>query len=174
MSRADSFAHLPPALAERWANFGRWEQQYFPTLVGLVVEEIRLDYCRMRLPWRTEVAQPFGVAHGGAIASLLDAVLVPAIGAGYDDPVGFATIDLTVQYLAALRDEDAVAEGWINQRGSSILFGEAEARGATSGTLVAKAVTTFKVGTANRRVAGPGAENTTPEGRRGEPGPSRS
>lgn len=155
-------------------RYGAGQTNYFAEHLGLIVEDVRVDYCRMRLPWRTEVAQPFGVAHGGAIASLLDAVLVPAIGAGYDDPVGFATIDLTVQYLAALRDEDAVAEGWINQRGSSILFGEAEARGATSGTLVAKAVTTFKVGTANRRVAGPGAEATTPEGRRGEPGPSRS
>ncbi len=124
-------------------RYGAGQTNYFAEHLGLIVEDVRVDYCRMRLPWRTEVAQPFGVAHGGAIASLLDAVLVPAIGAGYDDPVGFATIDLTVQYLAALRDEDAVAEGWINQRGSSILFGEAEARGATSGTLVAKAVTTF-------------------------------
>jgi hypothetical protein len=37
----------------------------------------------------SEISQAFGVAHGGAVASLLDSVVVPAIG-GYDEPVGFA------------------------------------------------------------------------------------
>jgi uncharacterized protein (TIGR00369 family) len=110
-----------------------------------VVEDVRLDYCRMRLPWRTEIAQPFGVAHGGALASLIDAVLVPAIGGAYEEPVGFATIELSVQYLGALRDEDAVAEGWVVQRGASIAFSEAEARGATTGRLIAKGIGTYKI-----------------------------
>jgi uncharacterized protein (TIGR00369 family) len=126
-------------------RYGHGPTTYFAALLGFVVEDVRVDYCRMRLPWRTEIAQPFGVAHGGAIASLVDCVLVPAIGAGYDQPVGFATIDLTVQYLAALRDEDAVAEGWINQRGASIAFCEAEVRGAVSDVLVAKGVMTYKI-----------------------------
>ena len=118
---------------------------YYLALLGLIVEEVRLDYCRMRMPWRTEISQPFGVAHGGALASLLDSVVVPAIGGGYDEPVGFATIDMSVQFLGALRDEDAVAEGWLSRRGSSIAFCEAEARGARSDRVVAKAMLTYKI-----------------------------
>lgn len=126
-------------------RYGTGPTTFYAAHLGLVVEDVRLDYCRMRLPWRTEISQPFGVAHGGAIASLLDSSIVPAIGGGYDEPVGFATVDLTVQYLRALRDEDAVAEGWITQRGGSIAFCEAEARGATSGEIVAKALVTCKI-----------------------------
>ena len=118
---------------------------YYLALLGLIVEEVRLDYCRMRMPWRTEISQPFGVAHGGALASLLDSVVVPAIGGGYDEPVGFATIDMSVQFLGALRDEDAVAEGWLSRRGSSIAFCEAEVRGAHSDRVVAKAMLTYKI-----------------------------
>ena len=142
---ADAFADLPPHRVERWKRLGAGSTTFYAAFLGLVVEDVRLDYCRMRLPWRTEITQPFGVAHGGAIASLIDAVVVPAIGAGYEDPVGFATVDMTVQYLGALRDEDAVAEGWLTQRGSSIAFCEAEVRGATSDRLVAKGVLTYKI-----------------------------
>jgi uncharacterized protein (TIGR00369 family) len=144
-TRAAQHDELPPHRRDRWMRYGQGPTTYYAAHLGFAVEDVRVDYCRMRLPWRTEIAQPFGVAHGGAIASLVDCVLVPAIGAGYEEPVGFATIDLTVQYLAALRDEDAVAEGWINQRGSSIAFCEAEVRGASSGLLVAKGVMTYKI-----------------------------
>jgi len=118
---------------------------YFAALLGLVVEDVRVDYCRMRLPWRPEISQPFGVAHGGALSTLLDSSVVPAIGSGYETAVSFATVDMTVQFMGALRDEDAVAEGWITQRGKSMIFCESEAIGARSGRRVARAVLTYKV-----------------------------
>ena len=61
---------------------------YFPTLVGLVLEEVRTDYARMRLPYRPELEQPAGVVHGGAIATLIDTVVVPAVGQAYDAELG--------------------------------------------------------------------------------------
>ena len=143
--RGELFELLPAHRVERWKRVGRGPTTHFAEHLGLIVEDVRLDYCRMRLPWRTEISQPFGVAHGGALASLIDAVVVPAIGAAYEEPVGFATIDLSVQYLGAVRDEDAVAEGWVVQRGSSIAFCEAEVRGATSERLVAKGILTYKI-----------------------------
>ena len=118
---------------------------YFPRLVGLAVEELRSDYCRMRLPWRTEITQPAGVAHGGAIAALVDSVVVPAIGSHYADRRAFVTIDLHLQFLGALVDEDAVAEGWVTQRGRAIVFCEAEVVGATSGRTIARGALAYKV-----------------------------
>jgi uncharacterized protein (TIGR00369 family) len=146
--RAEAAATLPDHLHRRWSRYGRGtEAAYFAALLGLTVEDVRVDYCRMRLPWRTEISQPFGVAHGGALSSLLDSVVVPAIGSGYESPIGFATIDMSVQFLGALKDEDAIAEGWITQRGKSIVFCESEAIGARSGRRVARAVLTYKVTT---------------------------
>jgi uncharacterized protein (TIGR00369 family) len=126
-------------------RYGGGDDVRFAELVGLVTEDVRVDYCRMRLPWRREVSQPFGVVHGGALAALIDSVLVPAIGAGYDDPIGFATTDLSMQFLGALRDEDAVAEGWVSRRGRSTIFGEAEVTAAGSGEVVARALLTYRV-----------------------------
>ncbi len=144
--RADTAAALAPHMHNRWLRYGQsTEKTFFPMLLGFLVEDVRVDYCRMRLPWRVEMTQPFGVGHGGALASLIDSVVVPAIGSGYEEPVGFATVDFTVQFLGAWKDEDAVAEGWITQRGRSMVFCEAEVIGARSGKRLARGVLTYKV-----------------------------
>ena len=145
MSRADRFHTLNEEAVARWMGYGLWEREYFPKLVGLFVEEVKKDYCRMRLPFRPALEQPAGVVHGGAIASLIDSVVVPAIGAVYDANTMFSTIDLHAQYLNALKGEDAVAEGWIVQRGRSIVFCDAEVVGATTGKVIARGHMTYKV-----------------------------
>ena len=142
--RADRFEPLPPAAAERWAKFGSWDRTYFPKLVGLRLEELRADYCRMRLPYRPELDQPAGVVHGGAIATLIDTVVVPAVGAAYDRGWGYATLTMDVQYLGAVTGEDAIAEGWITQRGRSIVFCQAEVVTA-GGRIAATGALTYKV-----------------------------
>ena len=119
---------------------------YFPNVVGLVIEEIRTDYCRMRLPFRPELNQPAGVVHGGAIATLIDTVVVPAIGQAYELGRVYLTIGMNISYLGAVVEEDAVAEGWVEQRGRSIVFCSAEVVGAESGKLAAQGTLTYKVG----------------------------
>lgn len=143
--RIDDFEELDPENKARWARFGNWDRLYFPSLVGLVVEEIRVGYCRMRMPFRSELEQPMGIVHGGAIATLLDAVVVPAIGSAYPVSTGYSTVDLSIQYHSALRAEDAVAHGWVARRGKRIVFCEAEAVGAESGRVIAKAMLTYSV-----------------------------
>ena len=44
----------------------------FFTLLGLQIEEVTPDCCRMRLPFRPELRTAAEVVHGGAIASLID------------------------------------------------------------------------------------------------------
>jgi uncharacterized protein (TIGR00369 family) len=144
-NRADRHEALPDADIVRWARFGKAETVNFPTLLGLVVEEVRLDYCRMRLPFRPELLQGGGIVHGGAISSLLDTVVVPAVGSALDESSRYATVDLHVQFLGAVKSEDVVAEGWVTRRGRTVVFCESEAFGATSGRLVAKSVLTYNV-----------------------------
>ncbi|MEI8237954.1 MAG: PaaI family thioesterase [Actinomycetota bacterium] len=145
MSRADQFRPASPDTVARWSSFGRWDREYFPSLVGLLVEEVRTDYCRMRMAFRPELEQPAGVVHGGAIATLLDTVVVPAVGSAYPVEHRYSTVDMHVQYLAALVQEDAVAEGWIVRRGRTTVFCEAEVLGGTSGKLIARSLLTYNV-----------------------------
>jgi uncharacterized protein (TIGR00369 family) len=144
-ANADRFAPLPAPQAARWATFNQLEPTTFPRMVGLVLEEVRTDYARMRLPFRPELNQPAGVMHGGAIATLIDTVVVPAVGGAYPEPRTLFTIDMHVQYLEAIRGEDAVAEGWIEKRGRSTVFCRAEVRSA-SGVLAASGALVYKVG----------------------------
>ena len=68
MSRAEKFAALPDEVVARWLKFGSWDRAFFPTLLGMTVQEVRVDYCRMLMPYKPELDQPQGLVHGGAIA----------------------------------------------------------------------------------------------------------
>ena len=140
----ESFEPIAPERAVMWRNFGKWEQPLFPQLVGLEIEDIRLDYCRMRLPYRDELNQPAGVVHGGAIATLIDTVVVPAVASAYDRIPMMLTLNMTVQYLGAIVGEDAVADGWLTRRGRSVAFCEALVR-TGSGKVAATGQLTYTV-----------------------------
>jgi uncharacterized protein (TIGR00369 family) len=144
-SRADQFEPMLPARWERWKNFGKWDTVWFPKFLGLELEDARTDYARMRLRYRPEFNQPAGVVHGGVLATMIDTVVVPAIGSGYDEPRQIFTIDLNIRFMAPVIEQDLVAEGWVVQRGRSILFCDAEVRAAESGVVAASGSLTYKV-----------------------------
>lgn len=132
-TRAQRFDLLPSSVLARWEDFLEWEDRtYFPQMLGITVEELRRDYARMRLPWRTELNQPQGLMHGGAISTLIDTVVVPAIGTAYATPRLFSTIEMSVRYLAPVRKEDLVAEGWVTRRGKRVVFCDVEVMTSTS------------------------------------------
>ena len=143
---AARFEPLPDDVAARWNGFPRFDDVvYFPRLVGLVLEEVRRDYARMRLPFRLELRQPAGMVHGGAIATLIDTVVVPAIGSAYEERRRLLTIGMSIQYVGGVANEDAVAEGWVERRGRSIVFSRVEVR-TGAGDLAATASVVYKVG----------------------------
>jgi uncharacterized protein (TIGR00369 family) len=143
-TRADQYEPLPADKAARWAKFAKWDTVYFPQFLGFHVEEAKLDYCRMRVPFRPEFNQPAGVMHGGVIMALIDTVVVPAIGSAYDEPREIFTIDISVRFIAPIVNEDAIAEGWVVKRGRSIVFLDAEVR-TGSGTIAATGSLVYKV-----------------------------
>lgn len=149
--RADQFAPLPPEAAATWATFLEWpDRRYFPNVVGLVKEELRQDYARLRLPYQRDFEQPAEVIHGGAIATLIDTVVVPAIGAAYPEFRPMFTLDMNVRYLSAVVRSDAIAEGWVRKRGGSIVFCDVDVWDE-AGTLCATGSLTYKVGKAAPR-----------------------
>ncbi len=154
-ANADRHPPLSPERLRVWEGFGQANGGagvFFPGYVGLRLEEVRLDYARMRLPYRREIDQPQGVVHGGALATLADTVVVPAIGSAYDDRRALLTVGMTIQYLEAVVGEDAIAEGWVEKRGRSTCFCRVEIRTA-SGVLVATASVVYKV--SSRTIAPP-------------------
>jgi uncharacterized protein (TIGR00369 family) len=139
---AERFTPLPPAHMEAWRGFP--DVSFFPGFVGLVLEEVRQDYARMRLPYRDHLKQPAGVVHGGAIATLIDTAVVPAIASAYPERRRLFTINMLVQYLDPIANEDAIAEAWVEKRGRSTVFCRVEVRTA-SGVLAATGSVVYKV-----------------------------
>ena len=135
--RAEEFDLLSPSVQARWANFlsEQGDQRWFPNLLGIQVEELRRDYARLRMPWRPDLNQPQGLMHGGAIATLIDTAVVPAIGTAYDDDRPFSTIEMSVRYVQPVRQEDLVAEGWVSRRGKRVVFCEVQVRTASAVTV---------------------------------------
>ncbi len=131
--RAEQFDLLPQSVQQRWSTYGEWDDHdSFSAIVGMAVDELRRDYARISMPWRPELNQPNGLMHAGAIATLVDTAVVPAIGTAYDGRRRYSTIELSVRYLTPVRQEDLVAEAWVTRRGHRVVFCEVEVRTSTA------------------------------------------
>lgn len=143
MNRED-FEAIDPAL-EKQIKSRILDVAPFPRFLGLRMEEVRKDYARMRLPYRPELNQPAGMVHGGAIASLIDTVVVGTIFSNVPQmPRKLLTIDMHVHYLDACVEEDLIAEGMVRRRGRSIVFLHVDAKTA-SGKDVAHGELSYKL-----------------------------
>lgn len=118
-------------------------------LLGMEVDRVERDRVRVRLPFRAEVTTVADVVHGGAISALIDTAATAAAWTAADlsrHPRG-TTIALTVNFIAAARGEDIVADAQVIQRGSTITVCEVSVTGR-SGQLVARGLVTYKLSTA--------------------------
>lgn len=118
----------------------------FSDLLGLQVEESRVDFCRVRMPFRADLRTSPEVVHGGAIASLIDTAAVVAVWSNVDaETTRGATASLTVNYLAASGREDLIAHAQVIRRGRSVVFVDVDVF-ARRGERIAKGVVTYKLG----------------------------
>ena len=116
-------------------------------LLGIEVESIAPDHVRARLPFRPEVTTVGDVVHGGALSALIDTAATAAAWTGADmarNPRG-TTVALTVNFLAAARGADVVADARVIQRGRTITVCEVHAE-TVAGVRAASALVTYKLG----------------------------
>ena len=87
--------------------------------------------------------QPFGVVHGGNVATLIDTAAFWACFVSMDsDDDGLASVDLKLNYLAAARVEALRCEGTLIKAGKTLSYAEAEVRTA-DGRLIAHGTSTL-------------------------------
>ena len=87
--------------------------------------------------------QPFGVVHGGNIATLIDSATFWACYLSMDsDDDGLASVDLKLNYLAPARAEALRCEGRLIKAGKTLSYAEAEVRGG-DGRLLAHGTSTL-------------------------------
>ena len=105
------------------------------------LEELGMDYCVLRLPYRPELTNGSGTIHGGILATLADSAVAFALATNFDGKMGFATADLTIHFLRRARSE-VRARARILKKGQRVNVGEVEIVDQ-AGDEVARVLATF-------------------------------
>lgn len=97
---------------------------YF-NLLGLRVLDVGPGYSRVEMNFGSKHLNPFGGIHGGVYATLIDCASFWAAYADIDEDAGLITLDLKVDYLAAVKNGKAIVEGKRIKSGRTICLTEA-------------------------------------------------
>jgi acyl-CoA thioesterase len=114
----------------------------FARLLGLELLELHSDSAILRLPMRDELRQPYGLLHGGAIASLIDTATAFALLAVTDETEKGATSNLTVHYLKAHSEGAVTCIAKVVKSGRRLVTLSAEVHDE-DGSLIATAISTY-------------------------------
>ena len=116
----------------------------FYQLLGMKVLEIRDGKCRMEMPFRKELTHPYGIIHGGAIASLADSAVAMALVSLVKPSDRITTIEFKINFFAPIRRGKLTAKAKIIYKGSKTAVGDVEVVNE-EGRLVGKVIATYNI-----------------------------
>jgi uncharacterized protein (TIGR00369 family) len=119
----------------------RLEEIPFARLLGMLLQEVGPGTATLGMTIREDLKRNNGIAHGGAVASLIDSATAFAI-LSLDPTQQSVTIDLTINFLRPLTKGVAVAKARVIRAGKRVVVVSAEAFD-DAGTLVATALSTY-------------------------------
>ncbi|BCH33951.1 hypothetical protein MesoLjLc_58810 [Mesorhizobium sp. L-8-10] len=128
------------AIARRWIE-DVLARSPFATPLGIEVVEAETGRVVMKLPFRPQLATAGSIAHGGAIATLIDVTGAAASASGLadGDAIGGATANLAETDGCGLTTEALVIQRGRNQTVSDVTVRD------EAGRLVAKAMVTSRI-----------------------------
>jgi uncharacterized protein (TIGR00369 family) len=97
----------------------------YPSLIGMSIGDIGFDSCRIDLELAQRHLQPFGIIHGGVLATLIDTATFWAGFLRLPDDTGLVNVDLKLNYLKAVSRGRLRAEGRCLRGGRVISYTEA-------------------------------------------------
>jgi uncharacterized protein (TIGR00369 family) len=116
----------------------------FAQLLGFEPVEATAGRVVLRLPFSDRLRQSLGRVHGGALFSLADHASGWAAFSTLEQGERCATLEMKINYIAAVHDEDCLAEARVVHRGRTSIVVEADIKTADQ-RLVAKTLATFIV-----------------------------
>lgn len=97
----------------------------YPNLIGMRLSAMDFDSCRIELELGERHLQPFGIIHGGVLATLIDTATFWAGFLRLPDDCGLVNVDLKLNYLKAVSRGHLRAEGRCLRPGRQISYTEA-------------------------------------------------
>jgi uncharacterized protein (TIGR00369 family) len=116
----------------------------FEDLLGIVIESAADGRAVLTFPFNLKLAQGGGVMHGGALTTLADTAVAMAIKSLLPEGTIFATTDLTMKFLAPVRQGQVKAIAQVDGPSGRDFIGRAELLD-NDGILVASFASTFRV-----------------------------
>ncbi|HKG21522.1 MAG TPA: PaaI family thioesterase [Blastocatellia bacterium] len=120
----------------------KFETNNFPRMLGIEIDLMEPGRAVLGVEIRQELLQLQGVLHGGAMASLIDTAVAMAIVSVSEPEDRFTTVELKINYLAAVRDGRVTADARIIRDGRRIIVAECDAFDS-NGRLAAKGLLTY-------------------------------
>jgi uncharacterized protein (TIGR00369 family) len=114
----------------------------YPALIGMRLTAMDFDSCRIELELADRHLQPFGIVHGGVLATLIDTATFWAGFMRLPEDAGLVNVDLKLNYLKAVARGHLRAEGKCLRAGRQISYTEASVFDA-AGELVAHGTSTL-------------------------------
>jgi uncharacterized protein (TIGR00369 family) len=120
----------------------KFEVNHFPRLLGFEIDLVEAGRAVLSVEVREELKQLQGVMHGGAIASLIDTAVAFAIVGASEPEARFTTVEMKINYLAAIRAGRVTAEARLIRDGRRIIVAECDVFD-DKGHLAAKGLLTY-------------------------------
>ncbi|HEV7490895.1 MAG TPA: PaaI family thioesterase [Rhodanobacteraceae bacterium] len=94
----------------------------YPKLIGMSIGTLDFDRCTIELTLREDHMQPFGIVHGGVLATLIDTATFWAAFMRLPEDAGLVNVDLKLNYLKVVVRGHLRAEGECLRAGRQISY----------------------------------------------------
>ena len=129
---------------ERNALYAKVSGSSFGDLLGFEPVESQPGHVKLRLPFSEKLLQSLGRVLGGVIFSLADHASGWAAFSTLDKDERCATLEMKINYIAAVRTEDCIAEAKVVHKGRTSIVVESEVK-TVNDKLIARTLATFIV-----------------------------
>jgi uncharacterized protein (TIGR00369 family) len=116
---------------------------YF-SLLSMKIKELGWGTSILEVELEEKHLQPFGMVHGGVIASVMDAAAFWAVFPRVKDGMGLTTVEIKINFLAPVQKGKLIAKGRCIKIGRTLALGEAYING-TEGNLLAHGTATMMI-----------------------------
>jgi uncharacterized protein (TIGR00369 family) len=98
----------------------------FARLLGIEVDSVEPGHAVLSMKLRDDLMRNNGIAHGGAIATLIDSAMAIAIMALLEENERTVTVDLTIHYLRPISEGTTRASARVVRAGKRVITVSAE------------------------------------------------
>ena len=113
-------------------------------LLKMGVLEIRKGKSIIQMPFRKKLTHPYGIVHGGAIASLADSAVAMALIDLVKPSDRITTIEFKINFFTSVSQGKLTAQAKIIYKGSKTAVGDVDVINE-DGKLVAKVIATYMI-----------------------------